>query len=81
MKAAFLVPFIRVGNSEKIFKKIVALVVDDDKRREILDGDPENGLHSELRISKGFNTGNTFFAQSGCRTADGTQVESTVFFT
>ena len=66
---------------QQLFKKIIALIIDNDKGRKILDGDQVDGFHTQFGILDQFNVGDAVFAEPCSRPADGTQVKATVSLT
>ena len=66
---------------QQLFKEIIALVIDNDKSRKILDGDQVDGFHTQFGILDQFNLGDAVSAEPRSRSADGTQVKATVSLT
>jgi len=62
-------------------EEVVAFVVHKDECREILDADFPDGLHTELRIFHTFDGLDVVLGKDGCRTSDGSEIESSVFLT
>ena len=59
-------------------EEVVALVVDDDEGREVLDLDPPDRLHAELGVLQHLDLGDAVLGQPGRRAADRAQVEAAV---
>src|SRR4051812_28422969 len=56
-------------------EKIVALVVDDDEGRKILDPDAAHGFHAEIREIDDFDLEDVFLRENGGGAADGSEVK------
>ncbi len=63
----------------EIGKKIVAFVIDDDERREILDVDLADGLHTQLGEVHDLDRFDGVLGQDRRRAADRTEVRTAVF--
>jgi len=60
---------------QQFFKKIIALVIDNNKGRKILDGDHVDGFHPQLGIFNQFNLGDAVFAKPRSSRAAGPPME------
>ena len=69
----------KTGLGQEFLKKIVPLVVHDDKGRKILDPDPEDSLHTKFGIFQRFHPGDAFLCESGGRPPDRPQVKTAMF--
>ena len=62
----------------ELLEEVVALVVNEDECREVLNTDLPDSLHSELRILNALDALDLVLSEDSCRTTDRTEVESTV---
>ena len=60
-------------------EEVVALVVHQDVGREVLDGNLPDGFHTQLGVLDALDGGDAVLGQIGRHTADGAEVETTVF--
>src|SRR5512134_1497242 len=63
---------------QELGEEVVALVVDDDERREVLDLDPPDRLHPELGIFDALDLLDAVLGQPRRRAADRAEIEAAV---
>ncbi len=64
-----------------LLEEVVALVVDDDERREVDDVDLPHGLHPQLGVLEDLDLADVVEREAGGGAADRTEVEPTVLLT
>src|SRR5258708_3365172 len=62
----------------RVLEEVVALVVDDDERREVLDLDLPDGLHAELLVLDDLDLLDAVLGEPGGGAADRAEVEAAV---
>ena len=62
----------------ELLEEVVALVIDEDECRKVLDGNLPDGFHSEFRILNALNALDATLGENGCHAADGAEIEASV---
>ena len=65
----------------ELLEEVVALVINEDECREVLNADLPDCLHSKLRVLYTLDTLDVVLSKDSCRTTDRTEVESAVLVT
>ncbi len=66
------------GSHLPLLEEVVALVVDDDKRGEVLDVNLPDSLHAELGVLADLDLLDAVLCEDGRRSADGAKVEAAI---
>ncbi len=68
-----------IALESELLEEVVALVVDEDEGREVLNVDFPDCLHAEFRVLDALDALDVVLGEDGCRASDRAEVEAAVF--